>query len=155
MKTKSTSELRKIVAALKRKNKRIVFTNGCFDILHAGHVRLIKKAKSLGDVLIVGLNSDASIRRIKGGGRPVIPERERAEVLVGLSDVDYITVFNEDTPYSVIKALKPDVLVKGSDWSGREIVGRGIVGRVVRFPLAGGWSTSGIIKKCKKIRITG
>ena len=136
---------------LRRRRKKIVFTNGCFDIIHAGHVRYLKKARSLGDALVVGLNSDSSIRTIKGHLRPIVPEKERAEVLSALTCVDYIVLFNEATPIRLITAIKPDVLAKGADWASKEIVGADVVksagGRVARIPLVKGKSTTNIIKK--------
>jgi rfaE bifunctional protein nucleotidyltransferase chain/domain len=136
---------------LRRRGKKVVFTNGCFDIIHAGHVRYLKKARSLGDVLVVGLNSDSSIRAIKGLLRPIVPEKERAEVLSALSCVDYIIIFNEATPIRLITALKPDVLAKGADWASSAIVGADVVkaagGRVARIPLVKGKSTTNVIKK--------
>jgi D-glycero-beta-D-manno-heptose 1-phosphate adenylyltransferase len=130
---------------------RIVFTNGVFDLLHAGHVRYLQHARSLGDVLIVGLNSDRSVRANKGPGRPITPENERAEILEALTPVDAVVVFDDETPYDLIKALQPDVLVKGADWAEDAIVGRDIVeqrgGRLVRVPLEPGRSTSAIVGK--------
>ena len=111
------SQLSSIVDSLKQAGKRIVFTNGCFDIIHVGHVRYLKEARSLGDVLVVGLNSDESVRAIKGMNRPIVPQGERAEVLSSLRDVDYVVIFNEPDPYNTIAALRPDILVKGGDWS--------------------------------------
>jgi len=137
--------------AQKRRGKKVVFTNGCFDMLHVGHVRLLKKAKSLGDVLIVGLNSDASLRKLKGPGRPLVDEKSRAEVLAALSFVDYVVVFGEDTPAQTIKILKPEVLIKGGDYDISEIVGRDMVKKVVRFPLVKGFSTSSLIKKIVRV----
>jgi len=129
----------------------LVFTNGCFDIIHAGHVRYLAGAKALGDVLVVGLNSDSSVRGIKGEGRPIVPEAERAEVLCSLSSVDYVVLFDEPTPIRVIEALVPDVLVKGADWAAHEIVGAELVkrhgGRVERIDLVEGRSTTNIIRK--------
>jgi rfaE bifunctional protein nucleotidyltransferase chain/domain len=131
--------------------RRIVFTNGVFDLLHAGHVRYLQQARSLGDVLIVGLNSDRSVRVNKGPGRPITPENERAEILEALAPVDAVVVFDEETPYDLIKAVQPDVLVKGADWAEDAVIGRDIVehrgGRVVRVPLEPGRSTSAIIQK--------
>ncbi|OGR82089.1 MAG: glycerol-3-phosphate cytidylyltransferase [Elusimicrobia bacterium RIFCSPHIGHO2_01_FULL_64_10] len=129
----------------RRGKKKVVFTNGCFDLLHPGHVRLLRAARSRGDILVVGLNSDRSVRRLKGPGRPLMGERSRAEVLSALSAVDYVTLFSEPTPLETIAALKPDVLVKGSDYPPGEIVGRHLVGKVVRFPVAGGFSTTDLI----------
>ena len=123
----SLPELVPIVAGLKQAGRRIVFTNGCFDILHVGHVRYLKSAKALGGALIVGLNSDKSVKRIKGDKRPIVPERERAEVLSSIRFVDYVVLFDEPDPYNTIAAIKPDILVKGGDWSPENIIGRDIV----------------------------
>lgn len=134
---------------------KVVFTNGCFDILHAGHVRYLNAAKKLGDVLVVGLNSDKSVKKIKGKGRPIVPERERAEVLSGLESVNHVVLFSDDTPYELIKALKPDILVKGADWKHGEIVGEDILkeygGKVRRIRLVDGKSTTNIIKKIVRV----
>ncbi len=139
-----------------RKGKKIVFTNGCFDVLHAGHVRYLKKARSLGDLLVVGLNSDASVRKIKGRGRPVVPEAERAEILSALEAVDYCVLFKEITPEKLIRKILPDVLVKGADWKARDIVGADVVksigGKVARVRLVKGKSTTNIIDKIKKLK---
>lgn len=130
-----------------------MFTNGCFDILHAGHVTYLEKAKRLGDILIVGLNSDSSVRRIKGPARPVTPEGDRARVIAALEAVDYVTLFSEDTPLTLIRELCPDILVKGADWKKDQIVGakevRSWGGKVKQIPLVPGRSTSAIIKKMK------
>ncbi len=146
--------LQQAVAVVERSRaagRQIVFTNGVFDLLHAGHVRYLQHARSLGDILIVGLNSDRSVRTNKGPGRPITPEDERAEILEALIGVDAVVVFDEKTPYDLIKTLQPDVLVKGADWAEDAIVGRDIVeqrgGRVVRVPLEPGRSTSAIIQK--------
>ncbi len=143
--------LKEKVQALKRAGKKIVFTNGCFDFLHVGHVRYLKAARAHGDVLVVGLNSDGSVRQIKGPGHPIVPEDERAEVLASLACVDFVTVFDEPDPAMIIGILMPDVLVKGADWAEDAIVGRDIVqeagGRVVRIPLTEGVSTTGMIEK--------
>ena len=147
----SLQRLRGSLKNINKKNKTIVFTNGCFDIIHAGHVRYLNKAKSLGDVLIVGLNSDASVKLIKGDKRPIVPQEERAEVLSGLEAVDYVVLFNEPMPINLINAVLPDILVKGADWASQEIVGADIVrakgGRVARIKLVKGKSTTNIIKK--------
>jgi D-beta-D-heptose 7-phosphate kinase/D-beta-D-heptose 1-phosphate adenosyltransferase len=131
----------------------VVFTNGCFDLLHPGHIRSLERARSLGDALVVGLNSDASVRQLKGEGRPVIPERERAEILAALECVDAVVIFADLTPQRVIAALLPDVLVKGGDWPGDQIVGRDEVeaagGRVVSVPVVPGYSTTEILKKIR------
>lgn len=134
-----------------KRNGRVVFTNGCFDLLHPGHVRTLEEARGLGDALIVGINSDASVARLKGPGRPVIPERERAEILAAMECVDAVVIFEEDTPRRVIAGLLPDVLVKGGDWAADEIVGRAEVeaagGRVQRVEVYEGYSTTDILKK--------
>ena len=132
---------------------KLVFTNGCFDLLHPGHIRSLEYARSLGDALIVGLNSDASVRQLKGEGRPVIPERERAEILAALECVDAVIIFDDLTPQRVIAALLPDILVKGGDWPGDQIIGREEVeaagGRVVSVPVVQGYSTTEILKKIR------
>jgi len=136
--------------ALKRAGKTIVFTNGCFDLLHIGHVQYLKAAKAHGDILVVGLNSDSSVRQIKGPNRPVVPENERAEVLAALACVDVVTIFEEPDPLTTIQTIVPDVLVKGADWAEDAIVGRDVVeaagGRVVRVPLTAGASTTRVIE---------
>ena len=138
----------------KRNRRRIVFTNGCFDILHPGHIRSLEQARDLGDALIVGLNSDASVRQLKGPGRPVLPEQERAEILAALECVDGVVVFDDLTPREVISRLLPDVLVKGGDWAGDKIVGREEVeaagGRVVSAPVVPGYSTTDILRKIRE-----
>jgi len=137
-----------------KRNGRVVFTNGCFDLLHPGHVRSLELARELGDVLIVGLNSDVSVRQLKGEGRPVLPERERAEILAALESVDAVVTFDDPTPREVIARLLPDVLVKGGDWPGDQIVGReeveGAGGRVVSIPVVPGYSTSAILRKIRE-----
>lgn len=133
--------------AAARAGKKAVFTNGCFDILHAGHTLLLEKARSLGGALIVGLNSDASVRRLKGPSRPLNKTADRARVLAALAAVDAVVVFSEDTPHNLIKALKPDILVKGADYAGGEIVGREFAGKTVRIGLLKGRSTTGLIRK--------
>lgn len=142
----SRDELKDRVKSLKAAGKRIVFTNGCFDIIHVGHVRYLKEARRLGDILIVGLNSDSSVRKLKPA-RPVIPEEQRAEVLASLEMVDFVTLFIEDTPYELIKTLAPDVLVKGGDWKKEEIVGSDIVPETHSLPYVGGVSTTRIIDR--------
>ena len=131
--------------------KKVVFTNGCFDLLHVGHVRYLNEARRLGDALIVGINSDRSVREIKGEPRPIVPEAERAEVIAALASVDYVFVFDDPTPRQVIDAIVPDVLVKGADWGISEIVGRDTVeragGAVLNIPLVEGSSTTEIIRK--------
>ncbi len=154
-KIKSLKNLSLKRRSLRKKGEKVVFTNGCFDIIHFGHIAYLRKAKSFGDVLIVGLNRDSSVRRIKGRTRPIVPERDRAEVLSELTCIDYVVFFSEDTPYKVIKTLEPDILVKGSDWPLDKIVGRDILrsygGRVKRVKLIKGKSTSNIIKRIKQI----
>lgn len=147
IKIQSRKALQDIILRLKKQNKKIVFTNGCFDILHLGHVLLFRKARSLGDVLVVGVNSDDSVRRLKGPKRPVVDERSRLKVLSELESVDYAVLFDEDTPFELIKELKPQILVKGGDYRLNEIVGRNLVQKVVRFPVVEGYSTSALIKK--------
>ena len=142
-----TSELASRLAREKKRGRTIVFTNGVYDVIHAGHVTLLEKAKRLGDILVVGLISDASVKRLKGSRRPVTHERDRAHVLAALESVDYIAIFGEDTPYEIIQKLKPDILVKGGDYSKDEIIGCDLVKKVVRIPLVKGRSTSALIKK--------
>lgn len=137
----------------KRNGRRVVFTNGCFDLLHPGHVQTLQQARSLGDALVVGINSDASVRQLKGDGRPLIPERERAEILAAMECVDAVVIFDELTPQRIIALLLPDVLVKGGDWPGDQIVGREEVeaagGRVVSASVVPGYSTTEILKKIR------
>lgn len=136
-----------------RNSRHIVFTNGCFDLLHPGHIQGLELARGLGDALIVGINSDSSVRELKGLGRPVIPELERAEILASLECVDAVVIFNELTPREIIAALLPDVLVKGGDWPGDQIVGREEVeaagGKVVSIPIVPGYSTTAILEKMR------
>ena len=143
--------LKKTVRSLKEGGNKIVFTNGCFELLHIGHVQYLQAARAEGDVLVVGMNSDHSVRQIKGPRRPVVPENERAEVLASLACVDFVSLFDEPDPLAIISSLLPDVLVKGEDWAEDAIVGRDIVeahgGRVVRIPLTQGASTTSIIEK--------
>jgi D-beta-D-heptose 7-phosphate kinase/D-beta-D-heptose 1-phosphate adenosyltransferase len=140
---------------LRREGKRVVFTNGCFDLLHAGHVRYLTQARALGDALVVAINSDLSVRRLKGEGRPIMNEQERGEVLSGLESVDYVTVFDEETPRELIATLLPDVLVKGGDWTLDTIVGREEVeaagGLVLSLPYVEGESTSNIIQRILRL----
>ena len=150
------SGLERFVGRARASGQRIVFTNGVFDILHPGHVRYLQAAKMHGDLLVVGLNSDASVRRNKGSDRPINPEAERAEVLAGLAAVDAVSIFDQDTPADIILRVQPDVLVKGADWPADQIVGRDTVeargGRVVLEPVEQGYSTSAIIDKMKRTR---
>ncbi|OGC79817.1 MAG: hypothetical protein A2145_07235 [candidate division Zixibacteria bacterium RBG_16_40_9] len=154
-KVASLSQIIIIRQKAKRQHKKVVFTNGCFDILHVGHIRLLKKAKSLGDILIVGLNSDASMKILdKDDKRPILPQKDRAEILAGLESVDYICIFNEQTPLKLIRSILPDVLVKGADYTPKQIVGREEVlkngGKIITVPLYKGKSTSNIIHSILK-----
>jgi D-glycero-beta-D-manno-heptose 1-phosphate adenylyltransferase len=143
----------------KRNGRRVVFTNGCFDLLHPGHIETLEKARSLGDALVVGVNSDRSVREMKGPGRPILPERERAEILSAVECVDGVVIFDEPTPRETIAALLPDVLVKGGDWASDEIVGREEVetagGKVVLIPVVTDYSTTAIIDKIRKLDALG
>ncbi len=153
-KIRARRDLVRIIKDLKAKGKRIVFTNGCFDLLHVGHVSYLEQAKALGDVLIVGVNSDASVRKLKGPKRPILPEEERAGILSGLGCVDYITIFPEMDPLKLITSLQPDVLVKGGDWTREQTVGKEVVersgGEVVILPFIKGASTSNLIQTILK-----
>lgn len=137
----------------RRQGRVIVVTNGVFDLLHPGHVRYLAEARAQGDVLIVGVNSDASVRRLKGPGRPVVPEHERAEVVAALAAVDAVVIFDDDSPLDFITAIQPDVLVKGADWAHGAIIGRDVVegrgGKVVRVPVSAGHSTSAILERLR------
>lgn len=150
-KFKPISELKETLKAIRKTGGKIVFTNGCFDILHVGHVRYLKEAKALGDYLVIALNSDSSVRGLKGDKRPIVPQAERAEVLASLESVDFVTFFDEPDPYHVINELKPDFLVKGGDWGEGEIIGSDIVkasgGEVLRIPFVEGSSSTNIIEK--------
>jgi len=147
----SREKLKKKIDRLRKEGKKIVFTNGCFDIIHVGHTRYLEEAKKQGDVLILGLNSDESVRLLKGRKRPVVPENERADVVAALESVDFVTIFPELTPLELIEYLKPDVLVKGGDWKEEQVVGRKSVekwgGRVTIIPEVKGSSTTNIIEK--------
>jgi len=147
---KSFEEIKKITNALRAKKKKLVFSNGCFDILHRGHVTYLKTAKSYGDVLIIGLNSDASVRSLKGADRPINNEEDRAVVLSSLECVDFVVIFDDETPYELIKLIQPDVLVKGGDYLDKEIVGSDIVKEVKVVPLVEGKSTTNLIKIMSK-----
>lgn len=157
-KVKKRKELAETVIGLKEAGNKIVFTNGCFDLLHPGHVRYLETARSLGDILIVALNSDESVRRVKGEGKPLVGEGERAEMLGALSSVDFVVTFNEDTPQVIIEELMPDVLVKGGDWSKDQIVGRETVerngGQVIATNFEKGFSTSGIVDRIRSQILT-
>ena len=142
------------VRAAQRAGERVVFTNGCFDLLHVGHVRSLEQARSLGDRLVVAVNSDTSVRRLKGASRPLVPERQRAEVLGALACVDWVVIFREDTPLAAIRALRPDVLAKGGDWSLDTIVGRreveGWGGRVARLRQVPRVRTTAIVERARR-----
>ena len=141
---------------LKADGKKCVFTNGCFDILHLGHASYLREARALGDALVVGVNSDGSVKRLKGAGRPLVPEADRAEMLAALEAVDYVTVFEEDTPAELVAELVPDVIVKGGDYMPGDVAWRETVeaagGRVVIIPLIEGWSTTSLIAKAARLR---
>jgi D-beta-D-heptose 7-phosphate kinase/D-beta-D-heptose 1-phosphate adenosyltransferase len=147
-------QLMPIISALQRDGSKIVFTNGCFDLLHAGHVRYLSAARNHGDVLVVGLNSDHSVQLIKGPLKPIIIQNQRAEVLAALACVDYVTIFSEPDPYDLIKALRPDVLVKGADWPEAKIIGADVVkeggGKLVRISLVPEISTTRIIERIRE-----
>jgi len=160
-KIKNIRAIKSIVARLRARRKKVVFTNGCFDILHVGHIHYLRKARSLGDILVVGLNTDRSVRQIKGEKRPIVPQKDRAEVLAALEFVDYVVLFDEPDPFSLIQKVKPTILVKGADWPKDKIIGRDVVektgGRVVRIPLVPGASSTGVIETiiqvyCNKLR---
>jgi D-beta-D-heptose 7-phosphate kinase/D-beta-D-heptose 1-phosphate adenosyltransferase len=151
----SRDEAVALVSRARGLGQTVVFTNGVFDILHPGHIRYLRDARALGDLLIVGVNSDHSTRALdKAPGRPINPESERAEVLAALASVDAVVVFDEDTPHAIISALQPDILVKGADWGENAIVGRDVVeargGKVVRIALAPGYSTTAIIDRVRQ-----
>lgn len=152
-KLKSIDELKAIVAAAQAKGQVVVFTNGCFDLLHRGHVHLLREAKTLGDLLIVAINSDISVKAIKGPARPILPEADRLELVAAMEMVDYVVLFKEPDPYNTIAALRPKVLVKGGDWTSEEIVGSDIVrgdgGKIVVLPYLKGFSTTEIIEKVR------
>jgi len=154
-KIQKQSDLEKIRNQLKQKDEKVVFTNGCFDLLHSGHVHLFREAKKLGDVLIVAVNDDESVKKIKGASRPIFPLEERLEVLEAIDDIKYLTSFSEETPRQVITRLLPDILVKGGDWKPDEVVGREEVeragGEVVIIPYLEGRSTSKILKEFSKL----
>ncbi len=149
------AEAAALVQTWRRAGRVVVFTNGVFDLLHPGHVRYLTQARALGDELIVGVNSDRSVKAIKGDERPITPESERAEILAALACVDAVVVFDENDPHSLIAELQPDVLVKGADWAEDAIIGRDLVeargGRVVRIPVEPGYSTSAIVEKIRAI----
>jgi len=154
----SQAELIEIASREKRAERRVVFTNGCFDLLHPGHVRCLAEARNLGDVLIVAVNSDRSVRGNKGPERPLVPQQDRAEVVAALASVDYVTIFDEPTPRELIARVLPDILVKGADWAAGQIAGREQVeaagGRVVSIPLAQEYSTTSLMEKIRKAATT-
>jgi D-beta-D-heptose 7-phosphate kinase/D-beta-D-heptose 1-phosphate adenosyltransferase len=154
-KLKSLSGLKSAVKRDKNSGKKIVFTNGCFDILHVGHIRYLKSARSLGDCLVLGLNADVSVKRIKGKSRPVNSEKDRAEILSALECVDHLVLFSEKTPEKLIRALRPDFLVKGGDWKKKDIVGSDFVesygGQVLSLPFVKGFSTTRLLEKIQKL----
>jgi D-beta-D-heptose 7-phosphate kinase/D-beta-D-heptose 1-phosphate adenosyltransferase len=150
-KVKDLNALAELVLKHKNDGKKIVFTNGCYDILHVGHIQCFQESKRLGDILIVAVNSDRSVGDLKGPSRPIVPEGERAELIAAMESVDYVTIFDQEDPFQVIAAVKPDILVKGGDWSIETIVGRELVesygGKVMTIPMVEGISTSAIIEK--------
>lgn len=153
-KYKSVDELSVMSAQARKAGRVVVFTNGCFDLVHRGHIHLLRQAKALGDILIVGLNSDVSVKTIKGPDRPIMPEADRIELIAALEMVDYVVVYSEPDPYQIIAAIKPNVLVKGGDWSADEIVGADVVeqngGRVAVVPYLPEFSTTQIIERIRK-----
>lgn len=155
VKIKKKEQLKTILSEHKRAGKKIAFTNGCFDILHVGHVRYLAAAKSLADILVVAVNSDRSVKEIKGDKKPIVPEDERTQVLAALESVDYVVIFDEPDPYELISFLSPDILIKGADWGHEEIIGRDLVekrgGKVVRIELIEGASTTNIVDKILKL----
>jgi rfaE bifunctional protein nucleotidyltransferase chain/domain len=152
-KLKSLEEIKAIVVGARINRKRVVFTNGCFDLLHRGHVHILREARACGDVLVVGINSDKSVKQIKGPARPVLPESDRCELLGAMEMVDFVILFNEPDPYDLIAAIQPDVLVKGGDWNSEKIIGADLVeeggGRVVVVPYIKGFSTTEIIERIR------
>lgn len=150
----SVPVLKNKLKEFKKQGKKVVFTNGCFDLFHPGHIRILEFARDKGDILVVGMNSDRSVRKIKGDSRPVLDEGARAEILGAIKYVDFVVMFDDPTPYNVIKELRPHFLVKGSDWSAEDVVGRDVVEKVYRVNLVKGYSTTKIIEKilhtCKK-----
>jgi D-beta-D-heptose 7-phosphate kinase/D-beta-D-heptose 1-phosphate adenosyltransferase len=153
-KVKTIDELIPLLAILRATGKKIVFTNGCFDLIHTGHTRYLAIARSFGDLLVVAVNSNSSVRTIKGENRPINSQQDRSETLAALESVDFVTIFDEPDPYKVISALQPDVLVKGGDWPVEKIIGRDVVeargGKVVNVPFVKGQSTTGIIERIVK-----
>jgi len=156
-KIKTASALKKRLVSLKNEGKSIVFTNGCFDILHYGHVKYLQEAKNTGNILVVAVNSDSSVKKLKGPSRPIVGQKNRTRVLSALESVDFVTIFSEDTPLKLIKLLKPDILVKGGDWDKKSIVGGRLVqswgGKVISLPYVKGQSTTNIIDKIGKTKL--
>jgi rfaE bifunctional protein nucleotidyltransferase chain/domain len=152
-KLKSLEEIKAIVVEARNNRKKVAFTNGCFDLLHRGHVHVLRQARACGDVLIVGVNSDESVKQIKGSTRPVLPESDRCELLGAMEMVDFVILFNESDPYDLIAAIQPDVLVKGGDWNSEKIIGADLVeeagGSVVVVPYIKGFSTTEIIERIR------
>ena len=152
-KLKSLEEIKAIVVEARNHRKKIAFTNGCFDLLHRGHVHVLREARACGDVLIVGINSDESVKQIKGPARPVLPESDRCELVGAMEMVDFVVLFNEPDPYDLIAAIQPDVLVKGGDWNSEKIIGADLVeeggGRVVVVPYIKGFSTTEILERIR------
>jgi len=148
---KTWDQISSIVAELKDKKRNIVFTNGCFDILHIGHIKYLEKAKSFGDILILGLNSDDSVKRLKGNNRPINPQDDRAYILASLEAVDYVVIFNEDTPYDLINIIRPDILAKGGDYEGRKVVGEDIAKELKLITFIDGKSTTKTIQRMQKL----
>jgi D-glycero-beta-D-manno-heptose 1-phosphate adenylyltransferase len=152
-KLKSLEEIKAIIVEARNNRKRVVFTNGCFDLLHRGHVHILREARACGDVLVVGINSDKSVKQIKGPARPVLPESDRCELLGAMEMVDFVILFNEPDPYDLIAAIQPDVLVKGGDWNSEKIIGADLVeeagGSVVVVPYIKGFSTTEIIERIR------
>lgn len=155
MRVQTIAEAAAFAASSREAGRRVVFTNGVFDLLHPGHVRYLSAARALGDVLVVGVNSDRSVRANKGEARPMMPEQERAEILAALACVDAVAIFDAETPADIIRQIQPDILVKGADWAEDAIVGRDAVesrgGHVVRMPIEEGWSTTAILEKIRQI----
>ena len=151
-----SKRLSSLIKTLKKENKTIVFTNGCFDLVHPGHIKLLKQARKSGDILILGLNSDSSIKKIKGPLRPILNQNDRVEIFSSMEFIDYIVIFNEATPLNLIKEIKPDVLIKGGDWQKENIVGQEFVrsygGKVKRIKIKKGYSTSALISKIQRLK---
>jgi rfaE bifunctional protein nucleotidyltransferase chain/domain len=151
--TSQSSEIEKLSKLIKAHNKKLVFTNGCFDIVHTGHLKILNQSKSCGDILFVGLNSDSSIKKLKGNDRPIVDQFDRAEILSNFRSVDFVIIFDEETPYDLIKCIEPDILVKGGDYAKNQIIGADIVedngGSIIIIPLVDGKSTTRIVAKMK------